>query len=641
MFFKDKGTRINLSDPPAYLSTRAMERRANRGTGPVFDVHDFPVCQDYIARLERMGISIKAKSRWLNAVSAVMAPENIEMVRRLPFIHKIQPVRSYSRGPAKKMKMVSATRMAAETDHDLDYGLSYMQNNMNRIPEVHDLGFSGKGVLIGLLDTGFDYHDRPVFSRMDVVAEHDFIQNDDDTANDSTEYALEDEHGTMVLSVIGGYDSGDLIGPAYNAQFALGKTEAREYERRIEEDFWVMGVEWLESMGVDIISSSLGYNRFDDGFSYTYSDLDGNTCVTTIAADRAASRGVAVFISAGNEFKYDWKYIMSPADGDSVIAVGAVNFEGEHAYFSSVGPTADGRIKPEVMAVGLSALCVNPESEETGYLWANGTSFSCPLVAGAAALILEARPELTPMQLREALIRTASQFSAPDSLMGYGIADIYQGLFYHGMVFTDFRITSEAGKSYRSIHMKCFSNSGVVSDSVTIHYRISNQQAFTESRMVQIDPDTPFQYTGYLPGEVDLQKLQFYFTAKDTMGLTYTGPLKAPALYYSLSDTSGEAVAVNLEIPATFHLFQNYPNPFNQSTTISFRMEKQGHVLLQIYNMAGRHVLTLLDETLPSGEKSVIWTGLDGRKRHVGSGMYICRLKIYEQSQTRKLILLK
>ena len=125
------------------------------------------------------------------------------------------------------------------------------------------------------------------------------------------------------------------------------------------------------------------------------------------------------------------------------------------------------------------------------------------------------------------------------------------------------------------------------------------------------------------------------------MGLTYTGPLKAPALYYSLSDTSGEAVAVNLEIPATFHLFQNYPNPFNQSTTISFRMEKQGHVLLQIYNMAGRHVLTLLDETLPSGEKSVIWTGLDGRKRHVGSGMYICRLKIYEQSQTRKLILLK
>ena len=163
LFFKDKGTRINLSDPPAYLSTRAMERRANRGTGPVFDVHDFPVCQDYIARLERMGISIKAKSRWLNAVSAVLAPENIEMVRRLPFIHKIQPVRSYSRGPAKKMKMVSATRMAAETDHDLDYGLSYMQNNMNRIPEVHDLGFSGKGVLIGLLDTGFDYHDRPVF----------------------------------------------------------------------------------------------------------------------------------------------------------------------------------------------------------------------------------------------------------------------------------------------------------------------------------------------------------------------------------------------------------------------------------------------------------------------------------------------
>jgi len=626
---------------PDHLSLRALDRRANRGSGPIFDEHDLPVYQDYINRLERLGIAVEAESHWLNAVSAFMTPEVVEQLQSLPFIKKIQIVRSFSVQPPGKGKIPEITRIASETDHQLDYGLSYMQSQMNRIPEVHDLGLSGKRILIGLLDTGFDYRDRLVFEKTDIIAEHDFIQDDGDTQNDSTEFELQDDHGAMVLSVIGGYHPGELIGPAYKAQYALAKTEVRQSESRIEEDYWVMGVEWLESIGVDIISSSLGYNRFDDGFSYAYSDMDGNTCVTTIAADRAAARGVAVFTSAGNEFKDSWKYIMSPADGDSVIAVGAVNFEGKHAYFSSVGPTSDGRIKPDIMAVGLSALCVNPKTEETGYLWANGTSFSCPIVAGAAALILEARPELTPMQLREAFTMTASQSSTPDSLLGYGIADAWQALFYHGMVFTDFRIGIQPGQPYRTIEMKCISNTGVDPDMVNIQYRDSSQDFFSEGRMVQTDPEAPFKYAGLLPGEINLQKLQFYFTAVDTCGTVHTGPLEAPASYYSLSDTSGQSVAVNLEIPETFHLFQNYPNPFNYSTIISFRMEKGDRVLLQLFNLSGQHVKTLLDERMNSGKNSIIWNGLDERGRSVGSGMYICRLRIYGQSQTRKLILLK
>jgi subtilisin family serine protease len=284
------------------------------------------------------------------------------------------------------------------------------------------MGYSGAGVVLAMLDTGF-YKDHEAFADAiadgRLLAEWDFINDDGNTQNESGDDLFQHFHGTATWSAAGGFHEGELIGPAYGASFLLAKTEDVTGETPVEEDNWAAAAEWADLHGADVISSSLGYLDW-----YTYEDMDGDTAVTTIAADIAVSRGIAVCNSAGNEGNSDWYYIIAPADGDSVIAVGAVNVFGELAGFSSHGPTYDGRIKPDVLACGDGTYCAyTPETGGT-YGWASGTSLSCPLVAGAAALILEARPQWSPTTVREALRNTADHASSPDNDYGWGIIDV-------------------------------------------------------------------------------------------------------------------------------------------------------------------------------------------------------------------------
>jgi len=277
-------------------------------------------------------------------------------------------------------------------------------------------------VMVAVFDTGFDTLSHEAFAAMSIVDRHDFVNGDDDVANGRDRG--EGSHGTETLSVLGGWAPGHLIGPAFNATYILAKTEDTSSETPVEEDNWAAAAEWAEARGADVISSSLGYLTFDPGFpSYTPEDMDGQTAISTRAAERAAERGVVVVISAGNAGPSTLHNTLgAPADGRLVLAVGAVNSSGARASFSSVGPSADGRIKPDVAAQGVAVTAAAPGTA-SAYTSVNGTSFSCPLTAGVAALVLQARPTATVSEIEDVLRATASQAAQPDNLLGWGIVD--------------------------------------------------------------------------------------------------------------------------------------------------------------------------------------------------------------------------
>ncbi len=287
-----------------------------------------------------------------------------------------------------------------------------------------------------MLDTGYNMA-HPVFDSLNIIAEWDVINDDSTTKNEAGQDASsQHNHGTSTFSALGGYAPGSLIGPAYKANFLLAKTEIYDQEIQIEEDHYVRALEWGEALGADVASSSLGYTDW-----YTWENMDGNTAVTTKAVDIATSLGMICVTAAGNENGNYWNHIIAPADADSVISVGAVDKLGTIASFSSRGPSFDGRMKPEVSARGVATACASGNG--TSYAYSSGTSLATPLVAGAAALILSAHPTWTPMMVREALMKTASQFDNPDNVYGYGIIDVWEAIIIDTLLLDGTTIPGE------------------------------------------------------------------------------------------------------------------------------------------------------------------------------------------------------
>jgi hypothetical protein len=491
-----------------------------------------------------------------------------------------------------------------------------------------------------MIDTGFDYKQRLVFAKMVVLAEYDFHWNDSNTANETVDPTIQHNHGTETLSVIGGFLEGNLIGPAYGATYALAKTEWVATETHIEEDHWVAGIEWLEGLGADVVSSSLAYSTFDDGNNYTYEDMDGNTAVTTIAADIAAYKGVVVVNSAGNEGNSPWRYILAPADGDSVITAGAVSSSGLRVGFSSVGPTYDGRIKPDVMAMGSGVYSVDP-TQTSGYIYVSGTSFSCPLIAGVCALVLEAHPELGPMDVRDAIRETADQTDFPDNFNGWGIVNAYKAIFYHGLIFTHIQKVTLPMENVEQIEVDILSDNGIQTDSVFLYYRFSEQEPFQQISLKPIHyPQSP-KFVAQLPSTIDFSQITFYIEAMDTLNTVHRGPIFAPDKLYSFSDTTSQNILLPFNTPNEIVLYPNYPNPFNSSTNILFTLSKPAKVSLKIFDMLGREIVTLVDRNLQPGKIQVMWEGLDSSGQIVPSGIYMYRLQVDSKIRTRKMVFVK
>jgi len=436
VFFTDKAVSGKAGFETAASSTaltdRARNRRAKVGLDRIVFV-DLPVAGQYVGTIESMGGRHCRSSRWLNAASFELPASLVEGVSKLPFVAEIRPVMRAQRIPEEEIEVRPPAPEESQSVNALNYGNSYAQLNQIGVPPVHDLGYTGQGVTLAILDTGVRKAHQSIashFTEGRVLAEYDFVHNDGNVDNEPGDRGDERNHGTQVFSIAGGCADGQLYGPAYRAYFILCKTEDIRSELPIEEDNWVAGMEFADSVGADVITSSLGYLEFDTAChcDYSYGDMDGQTATSSIAASLADGLGIVLTKSAGNNGSGSGT-ITAPADAFDILAVGSVSASGVIAASSSRGPTADGRTKPEVCARGVATYMALPgTTADNLYTTSSGTSYATPLVAGAACLLIEAHPEWTPAQVREALKASGNRAGNPDNNYGWGIIDVNAAL---------------------------------------------------------------------------------------------------------------------------------------------------------------------------------------------------------------------
>jgi len=434
--FTDKGVSPDfVINPSLYLSQKAIERRIKYQI-PV-DQSDLPLKAKYVNDVSSTGAKILARSRWFNTIVVEADTVMINNISALPCISKVKlliykssakRISQENSSPFLKAETISSQLVEMSTAGPTDkynYGTAYNQINQLKGQYLHNLGFSGQGMLIAVIDAGFSSVDiMPCFDSLrannQIKGTRDFAQ-----PGNNVYAATMATHGSSVLSCMGANVSGKMVGTAPKADFWLLRSEVAATESVVEEYHWVSAAEFADSVGADLINSSLGYTTFDNAASnHLYSDLNGNTAMGSIGADKAAEKGILVVNSAGNSGGAGWWYIGVPADGDSVFTIGAVNSIGARASFSSVGPTSDGRLKPTVMGQGSGAALYSPGGLTSG----SGTSFSSPIICGITACLWQALPELNNMQIIELIKSTASQASNPDSLMGWGIPN-YQSAY--------------------------------------------------------------------------------------------------------------------------------------------------------------------------------------------------------------------
>ena len=385
---------------------------------------DYKIPLEFANQMSEYVETIRHCSRMLRAISVKASHSQYCKLLDLKFVEKIEPVKIYKR--KQDSTILSRKDYLARASK---YGHSYTQLEQIGIPALHEYGLTGKGVRIALLDAGFDKHHevfQEIIAENRLIAERDFIFNDHTVINENREDSIyyQDSHGTSVWSLIGAYQPYTMLGGAYNAEFLLGKTERIKSETRIEEDNFIAGIEWADNLGADIISTSLGYRDFGD-FEYQFEDLDGHTARTTKAVNWASERGILCITSAGNErTRFRRGGLITPGDSPNVITVGAVDSTGMIAYFSSHGPTADGRIKPDLCAMGVNNFVASSYSPSS-YSIGSGTSYSTPLITAGCALLLEQFPGWSPAIVLDELKNYASRSGNPDMRYGWGIPDFF------------------------------------------------------------------------------------------------------------------------------------------------------------------------------------------------------------------------
>jgi len=426
--FTDKDqTPYSMDAPEAFLSPRAIQRRLAQGV-PI-DELDLPVDPAYIAAVLSVGdVQLVNRSKWFNAITIRTTDlPALEAIEALPFVNALRgAIRHPGQGLAPD-KFAAPAPISPRGGEAEDYGGSFRQIEMLNGHLLHAMEAKGQGMLIGVLDSGFDQVDElsafdGLRARGGIVATRDMVTQDGDVF-------LDHWHGRSVLGCMAGNIPGSLLGTAPEADYVLVRTETVEFEHMVEEDSWVAGAEFCDSLGCDVLNTSLGYTTFDGGLNdHTYSDLDGQTLRISIAAGIASRKGMIPLNSAGNSGSSEWYYISAPADAIDILTVGAVGDAEQSAPFSSRGPSADGRVKPDVSAMGWGVTGINADG--TGVDLINGTSFSSPILAGLVACLWQLHPENNAQQIMDAVRRSASLWSAPNDSLGYGIPDFMQAHEY-------------------------------------------------------------------------------------------------------------------------------------------------------------------------------------------------------------------
>ncbi|MBI9037993.1 MAG: S8 family serine peptidase [Bacteroidales bacterium] len=438
--FTDKSdSPYSIDNPSQYLSQKAIDKRIKFNI-PI-EENDLPVNPSYIQAVKDIGVIILNPTKWLNGTTIqTNDTSKINEINLLPFVEKVLKSASKIKNDNLTIKKSSKPFFEAEsyspfipskinTEKNalyLSYGASYNQIHMLNGDALHELGYLGDGITIAILDAGFNHVNT--MAAFDYLWLNDQIKGTKDFVLGGEDVFNYHNHGTNVLSTMGAFLPGELIGTAFNADYWLIRSEDGGSEYIIEEYNWVSAAEFVDSIGVDIINSSLGYTDFDDpAQDHTYQDMNGNTTPISRGADIAVTKGILVCNSAGNSGNTSWHYIGAPADGFNVLTIGAVNSSGIYANFSSTGPTYDGRLKPNVVAQGEGTVLA---SSGGGIFTGNGTSFSSPIIAGMTACLMQAYPDFSNYEIMNAIELASNMYEEPDSLYGYGIPDYFKALQY-------------------------------------------------------------------------------------------------------------------------------------------------------------------------------------------------------------------
>lgn len=425
--FKDKqGTPYSIDKPAEFLSAKSIERRAKYNIK--ITEQDLPVTPVYVQKVLALdsNMILFTKSKWMNGITIYSEKENImDEIKKLDFVvftEKTIPMKEPEEKITTTFQYINNNLPTIKTEipNDIDYGLSYGQIKINNVHWLHRMGFNGEGVYMMILDGGF--HNLDTIRHFELLRSQNRLREVRHMVQPNVSPFSSGSHGTMVLSCISSYIPGEIVGTAPGAIIWLAQTEDGRSENKVEEDNWVAGVEWADSIGIYVINSSLGYTRFDDTTQVrTYADMNGKAGRASIAASYLASKGMILCNSVGNEGNDKWRYMGAPAEATDILAVGGVNYLGLRAPFSSYGPTADGRIKPDAVAVGWRTYVANQRGKT---IKADGTSFSSPMLSGMVSCLWQAFPEKDAYEIMDAIRQSGDRASAPDSSLGYGISDM-------------------------------------------------------------------------------------------------------------------------------------------------------------------------------------------------------------------------
>ncbi len=492
VFFKDKGNEVVTPGSNLWYKTMALHsqksldrRKKNNPKAQIITNADAPVNSDYLNAVSKLSDSVLLTLRWYNYAVIKTDSLRMESIKKLSYVKGVQRTGA-KYFPAQTMSAYGSAFVKTQ-DQELGilnpvdncgvfrYGPSFNQASLLQVPLIHQMGITGQHALISFLDSGFRWKKHEATKNNNVIAEYDFIQKDSVTANQEGDVSSQDFHGSICYSTVSGFQQDSLIGIAPFASFMLAKTEDIPTEQHLEEDNYAAAVEWSEALGADIVSSSLGYSVFNQPLeeNYLFSDFDGKTTITSKIVNEAVKRGVVCITAAGNDGPRD-STLITPSDADSVISVGAIAPDGiTPANFTSRGPRADGRIKPDIAAQGMGVVCINP-GDTLALTAANGTSLATPLIAGAMGLMISAFPEIPGYILRNTLYETAINAKAKDNILGHGLARVHTAMLESGILISPM-ITYPVNQYQRIVYLIQSSNPVL---NATIHYRKKGRREF-------------------------------------------------------------------------------------------------------------------------------------------------------------------
>lgn len=482
-----------LSNPLTMLSQRALDRRVRQNIA--LDYKDVPIFQSYIDQITAAsGIVVKAKSKWFNALHIQGTQADIQALLSLSFVTRIDFAnRALNlRGTVAPLNKSVKVNKKLDTNVLFNYGNSANQIRMLHGDELHAQNYTGSDMIIAIMDAGFPGVDSATpFARLrtnnKILGGYDYV-------NRNSDFYTGLDHGTMVLSTMGGFVDNQLVGTAPDASYYLFITEDGNNEGPIELSLWVEAAEEADRLGVDIITTSLGYTQFDNpNYDFTYNDMNGTTAYISKGLDIAFSRGMICVVSAGNEGGSNWHYISAPADAVHALAIGAVNASGNYASFSSYGPSFDGRVKPDVAAQGQNSVLSNSAG---AIVTASGTSFSGPIIAGMVASFWQALPNYTNEQIVQSIKESASLYTNPNDQLGYGIPN------FGAALFTALDVTPFSSVTFNVFPNPVLDVLYIASPSVFENAKVTIYNSLGQNMLEQNSTDSNFKipFTGLKPG---------------------------------------------------------------------------------------------------------------------------------------------